>query len=212
MIEKPAGMPSAPDISKDTSALDWAKNYIKVSCQKPGNAFVGLVHRLDRPVGGLMAFAKTSKAASRLSEQIRVGIFKKKYIGLTTKLPPANSGELRHQLLKDRKRNIVAVLPEHEKQAGSKLAITRFELKAQKNGLVIIELEPVTGRPHQLRAQCAEMGCPLFGDVKYGGQKDLFGILTQGTIGLFAWQLTLKHPITKVPMLFESQTDSTILR
>lgn len=201
-------MPSAPDSSKDLSALDWAKDYIKVSRQKPGNVFIGLVHRLDRPVAGVMVFAKTSKAASRLSEQIRQGIFKKKYLGIATKLPTANSGELRHQLLKDKKRNLVAVFPEHEPQEGSKLAITKFELKAQKNSIVILELEPVTGRAHQLRAQCAEMGCPLLGDIKYGGEKDLFGILPEKAIGLFAWQLSFEHPTTKMLMKIESLTAS----
>ncbi len=203
MVDKPAGMPSAPDSSQELSVLEWAKSYIKVSRQKPGNVFVGLVHRLDRPVGGVMVFAKTSKAASRLSEQIRTGAFRKLYIGVTPHKPPSLTGELHHQLLKDRKHNRVALFAEHKRIDGAKLAVTRFRLKESKNGLFILELEPVTGRPHQLRAQCAAMGCPLLGDLKYGGEKDTDEILQPGAIGLMAWRLTFLHPVNLNTMEFE---------
>ena len=185
VLSKPACIPTVPDSSRDMSLLDWGKNHLKKTRQKPGNVFLGVVHRLDRPVSGVICFAVTSKAASRLSDQLRTHKMSKTYLGLTMGKPPSDQGVLEHMLKKDRSINIV-----RESSTNGKFARTAWRLIEARDSTYLLELKPETGRPHQLRVQCAAMGCPLLGDIKYGAKVPL----PDASIGLHASKLELSHP------------------
>jgi 23S rRNA pseudouridine1911/1915/1917 synthase len=195
IVSKPACVPTVPDSSGDTSLLDWGKMYLKRTRNKPGNVFLGVVHRLDRPVSGIVCFAVTSKAASRLSEELRAHMMIKTYLAMTKGRPPSRQGILEHMLKKDRARNIVHICPE---DAGGKFARTSWRLLDTRDDISLLELRPTTGRPHQLRVQCASMGCPLLGDVKYGAREALPDL----SIGLHAYKIGLLHPTRRQWMDF----------
>ncbi|MGQ9745316.1 MAG: RluA family pseudouridine synthase [Dissulfurimicrobium sp.] len=205
VLSKPACLLTVPDSTGDLSLLDWAKAYIKETRGKPGNCFLGVVHRLDRPVSGLVCFAKTSKAASRLSEQMRSHAIRKTYLAITDIGPPAQNGVLEHMLKKDCTRNIVQVFSKDLKDPLARPARTLWRIIGKRDGLYLLELTPETGRPHQLRAQCAWMACPLLGDIKYGARK----LISDGSIALHAFRLELIHPTTKERMSFEAQLPDT---
>ena len=191
VVEKPINIPTQEDNSKDMDLLNILKEYIKEKYNKPGNVYLGLVHRLDRPVGGVMVFAKTSKSASRLSEQVRKNEFNKIYnavcIGNLN-----NEGRLEDKLLKDTKRNIVRV---DEK---GKQAILNYKKLAQKNNLSLVEIKLETGRSHQIRVQMSHNKTPLYGDQKYNKNSKV-----GEQLALFAKKLEFYHPITKELMSFE---------
>ena len=184
--------------------LDWGKMYLKETRDKPGNVFLGVIHRLDRPVSGIVCFAVTSKAASRLSEQLRTHMMTKIYLALTIGRPPSEQGVLEHMLKKDRTRNIVHICLN---DAGGKFAKTSWKLLGTRDGVSLLELRPATGRPHQLRVQCASMGCPLLGDVKYGAKDPLPDL----SIGLHAYRMRLLHPTRRQWMDFSSQPSESRL-
>lgn len=190
VVEKPINVPVQEDISNDKDLLTMLKGYIKEKYNKPGNVYLGLVHRLDRPVGGIMVFAKTSKAASRLSEQIRNKTFKKIYkavvIGNINK-----SGTLIDKLLKDTKRNIVKV------DDNGKESILKYKLLDYKNNLSLIEIELLTGRSHQIRVQMSHFGYPLYGDQKYNKNA-----IVGNQIALFACKIEFEHPTTHKLLTF----------
>lgn len=195
-LDKPAGMPTVPDASGDPSLLDAAKAYLKEKYAKPGEVFLGVVHRLDRPVSGVVLFARTSKAASRLSDAWRRGVARKEYLGWSearsARAEADGAGELEQWLLKDESRNLVrAVAPARAQAEGAKHARTRWRIAAADADGTRLELEPLTGRPHQLRLACAALGLPLAGDLKYGAPRALPG----ARIGLHALRLTVPHPI-----------------
>ncbi len=200
ILSKPACVPTVPDSSRDTSLLDWGKMYLKKTRNKPGNVFLGVVHRLDRPVSGIVCFAVTSKAASRLSEQLRAHVMTKTYLALATGRPPSEQGVLEHILKKDRAKNVVRISPPGPNGAGGKFAKTSWRLLGTRDGISLLELRPATGRPHQLRVQCASMGCPLLGDVKYGASSPLPDL----SIGLHAYRIRLLHPTRREWMDFSS--------
>lgn len=190
VVEKPINIPVQEDSSKDKDLLTILKEYIKNKYNKPGNVYLGLVHRLDRPVGGIMVFAKTSKAASRLSEQIRVKSFKKIYNAVVIG-NICDSGTLVDKLLKDTKKNIVKVDP------NGKESILKYKLLKYKNGLSLVEIELLTGRSHQIRVQMSNFGHPLVGDHKYN-KNAVIG----HQIALFAKQIEFIHPTTKKLLTF----------
>jgi 23S rRNA pseudouridine1911/1915/1917 synthase len=194
-------MPVVPDSSGDFSLLDWGKAYLKESRDKKGNVFLGVVHRIDRPVSGIVCFAVTSKAASRLSDQMRRRVIKKTYIGLSDKRPPGMKGRLEHWLLKDRRENRVTLFDKPAE--GAKKAVTSWKYKGVEKGFHKLLLFPETGRPHQLRAQCAAMGCPLAGDAKYGSRHPF----ARGAIGLHALGMDMVHPVKKIVMKFRTTCD-----
>ncbi len=198
VLNKPVAMPCVPDRTRDLSLLDWAKSYIKTSRNKPGNAFVAVVHRLDRPVSGVVCFALTSKAASRLSDQLRRHIFQKEYIAICKGIGKDKSGEIKHWVLKDRQKNQVILYGERNRPPKSKLACTKWEILAEKDGLSLVKLIPVTGRPHQLRAQMAFCNMPILGDIKYG----LGPRCEDGGIFLHAYRLKIIHPTKKEELTF----------
>jgi 23S rRNA pseudouridine1911/1915/1917 synthase len=202
-VVKPAGLPVVPDESGDESLLDRAREWVRFEFEKPGSVFLGVVHRLDRPVSGVVVFARTSKGAARLTAAFREHTAQKTYIGLVPMTPRARpgeatdecSGELVQWLLKDAARNHVAVVP--PRTAGAREAVTRWRVLAPAIGAApdlvapcVLELEPRTGRSHQLRLACRALAGPLLGDLRYGAPAPL----PDGSIGLHAWRLAVDHP------------------
>lgn len=197
-VVKPVNVPTQEDASGDPDLLSLLKEDLKIRHNKPGNVFLGLVHRLDRPVGGAMIFAKTSKAASRLSESVRGRHFRKMYTAVLNGIPAAPQGRLTHYLLKDSRTNTVrAVRPG---TAGAKEAILEYRVLGQKDGLSLVQIKLHTGRSHQIRVQMQAIGCPLYGDQKYGGS------LSRPGQQLALWSLLAgaPHPISKEDMSFHS--------
>lgn len=192
VVEKPVNLPSQADSSGDADLLSLLKTGLKVRYRKPGNVYLGLVHRLDRPVGGVMVFAKTSKAAGRLSEQIKAkGEFIKIYRAVIYGIMDRPSGTLTHFLLKSPEQNKVAVVS--PKEPGAKEATLDFKVLSCKDGFSLVQINLLTGRPHQIRAQFAAVGCPLFGDQKYGTGKSKPG----EQLALWATELQFLHPTPK---------------
>jgi 23S rRNA pseudouridine1911/1915/1917 synthase len=192
-VEKPARIPTAGDSSEDESLLEMAKAYLKQKYNKPGNVFLGLVHRLDRPVSGVVLFARTSKGAARLSEQFRVGSIHKHYLALVEGVVAAESAELCDWLLKNEATNTVRVVSENS--PGAKRSVLRYRRRQAGRGLTLLEVTPLTGRSHQIRVQLAHAGHPIYGDGKYGSIHSL-----GGRIALHAAELTFEHPVRHEPV------------
>lgn len=186
-VVKPNNIPSQADITKDTDMLTLVREYIAEKYSKPGNVYLGLLHRLDRPAGGVMLFAKTSKAAKRLSEDIRENRFFKKYFAVLTNVPAEKSGVLTDYIVKDCKTNISRIAKKTDE--GSKKAVLKYKVlsSTKDKSLVLIDLQ--TGRPHQIRVQFANLGCPLEGDVKYGAK--------EGHLMLWSCFIGFYHPTKK---------------
>lgn len=201
VVEKPVNIPSQGDKTGDIDMLTIIKRYLKEKYNKPGNVYLGLVHRLDRPVGGVMVFAKTSKAAARLSEQVRNKDFRKRYLVIVNGKFDERKGTLQDYLLKNEKNNMSKVVKEGTKNA--KLAILDYEVIKYdpELNLSVLKIDLHTGRHHQIRVQLSSRGHSIYGDQKYGGR----GHGKQ--ICLWAYQLTLFHPITKEEMTFTSMPE-----
>ena len=198
VVLKPQNVPSQGDSTGDTDLLTMVKDYIKTAYDKKGEAFVGLVHRLDRPTGGVMVFAKTSKAAQRLSEQIREGRVEKRYLAVVVGTPRDRQARLSDYLFKDEKNNTVTVVPAAIE--GAKRAELVYKVLETTPKLSLVDIKLITGRSHQARVQLQHIGTPIFGDVRYGGDA-----LAKGhNLALWAYELRFYHPVTKVPMVFVS--------
>ena len=202
VVEKKPNIPSQSDKTGDIDMLSIVKSYIKEKYQKPGNVYLGLIHRLDRPVGGIMIFAKTSKAASRLSNEVREKVFKKKYLAVVDGKLDKKEGVLEDYLYKDERNNISKVVKKEKKNA--KYAKLEYKvLKYNKiKDLSLLEINLHTGRHHQIRVQLSNMGHSIFGDQKYG---------TRGRgkqIALWAYELTIIHPTTKEKMTFTDMPEA----
>lgn len=194
VVLKPQNVPSQADSSGDKDMLSMVKEYIKEKYNKPGNVYVGLVHRLDRPTGGIMVFAKTSKAASRLSEQFKNKEAEKTYFAVVKGTLKTKQSKLVNYLLKDEKNNLVKVVP--MATAGAKRAELDYTVLEEKQGMSLLKIKLETGRGHQIRVQLATIGNPIFGDQKYG--KDM----PKANLNLFAVELKFKHPTNGQTMLF----------
>ncbi|MDD5251331.1 MAG: RNA pseudouridine synthase [Patescibacteria group bacterium] len=192
-VVKPAGMPVQGDLTGDPSLLDEVKKYLKEKYNKPGEAYVGLVHRLDRPVGGIVVFAKTSKGAARLSEQFRERETKKIYWAVVEGEPKEKSGEVIQWIEKNKKTNVARGYA-YEKP-GAQYAKLTYRVLATENGRSLVEIEPETGRSHQIRLAMSTLGCPILGDVKYGSRERL-----DRTIALFARSLTFSKVVGDEPV------------
>ena len=195
-VMKQSGVLTMGDDTGDTTMVDLARDYLKVRYNKPGNVFVGVVHRLDRPVSGVLLFARTSKAASRLSDQFRRGVVQKVYRAIVDGVPAEKSGEYVDWLLKDRDSNIVSSVP--QTTPGAKHSVLKYQVLANRSGSSLVSIQPQTGRSHQIRVQFASRGCPIEGDAKYGSTKP-----GGGSILLHAQQLSLEHPTKKEPVTIE---------
>lgn len=220
VLEKKPGILSQEDRSGDPDILNLAKDYIKERDHKPGAVYMGLVHRLDRNTGGVMCLAKTSKAASRLSAQVREKSWEKRYLALSTYKLSAPRGSAAAErgapsvsdswelwqdaLVKDEKRNLSF------SKKGGKKAVSAVRLLAakkwQRKRLYLREFILLSGRSHQIRVQSAERNFPLLGDLKYGGETD--ASLPQDYLGLWAYSLEIIHPVKKEKMRFFSLPDS----
>jgi len=197
VVVKPHNIPTQEDSSKDKDLLSMVKDYIKEKYDKPGEAFVGLVHRLDRPTAGVMVFAKTSKAAARLTEQMKEGEFEKKYLAVVLGTPRDRRGRLTNYLVKDEKNNMVKIAPAMIE--GAKKAVLDYNTLETAGEISLVDIKLITGRSHQARVQLMGMGHPIYGDAKYGGD-----ILKKGAnLALFAYSLRFLHPTTKQIMTFK---------
>jgi 23S rRNA pseudouridine1911/1915/1917 synthase len=202
VVVKPPDMPVQGDISGALDLLSLLKDEIKARYNKPGNVFLGLVHRLDRPVGGVMVFARTSKAASRLSAQIREHEFGKTYLCVVMGCPALSTGRLTDYLLKDPETNTVKIVDQETPQA--KEAVLDYEVLEKAGGLSLVKVKLLTGRSHQIRVQMSNIGTPLFGDVKYGYKGN-----RSDSLALWSYQLEIEHPVKKERMLFTAPSPHT---
>jgi 23S rRNA pseudouridine1911/1915/1917 synthase len=203
VVVKPVNMPTQEDESHDRDLLTTLKENIKRRYHKPGNVFLGLVHRLDRPVGGVMVFAKTSKAASRLSDAVRTRSLDKRYLAVARGHLPAREGRLTDTLLKNRQTNTVRVVPPGT--PGAKEAVLDYQVLESRQGLHLLLVHLHTGRSHQIRVQLAGAGAPLYGDQKYGGSLSRPG----EQLALWAFRLAFPHPVSKQIMGFRALPPDT---
>ncbi|MBN2172747.1 MAG: RNA pseudouridine synthase [Bacteroidales bacterium] len=179
------------DKTGDEPLSELIKKYIKEKYNKPGNVFLGVVHRLDRPVGGIVIFARTSKALSRLNQQLKNRQIKKIYWAVVKNPPPEKSGQLIHCIYRNEKKNKSFIT--NDRKSGSKEAILNYQLVGKSERYFLLEVELLTGRHHQIRAQLAHIGCPIKGDMKYGYDRTN----PDGSIHLFARSVELAHPVSK---------------
>jgi len=182
------------DKTCDTPLSETLKQWLKEKYRKPGNVFVGVIHRLDRPVSGVVVFAKTSKALERMNALFREGEIEKTYWAIVKELPPQTEGELVHYLIRNEKQNKSYVF-DYEKQGSSK-AILSYQLIARSDRYFLLEIDLKTGRHHQIRCQLAKIGCPVKGDLKYGFDRSN----KDGGICLHARKISFIHPVSKEPV------------
>ncbi len=197
VVNKPAGYLSQGDKTGDKPIVEYCKQYIKVKYDKPGEVFLGLCHRLDRPVSGVLMMARTSKALTRINGMLAERLVSKEYWAISDCHLFREEGEIKHTLWKDRKSNRVKIVPIGKK--GSKEAVTLFRLLERKEGWILVQLIPVTGRSHQLRVAMQKLGAPILGDVKYGGSQG-----DPNAIALHCRSLEFTHPVKKVKIRVEA--------
>ena len=202
VLNKPAGWLVQGDRTGDQPLVDWGKNYLKDKYNKPGNVFLGVVHRLDRPVSGVVVFARTSKALARMNQIFKSRKVTKTYWALVQSPPPQPEGHLVHWLSKDSAKNKTAAYGS-EKQ-GTKRAELTYRLLSRKAGQYLLEVNPITGRSHQIRVQLAAMDCPIVGDVKYGFSDPT----SNASIGLHARRLSFEHPVRREIVEFQAAVPS----
>lgn len=204
VVIKPHNVAVQEDESKDDDLLNLLKNYIKTRDNKPGNVYLGLVHRLDRPTGGVMVFAKTSKAASRLTEQLKKHEMRKTYLCITYGKIDKKSSRLQAYLKKDEKTNTVNICTASD--YGAKEALLDYEVLAFNNGYSLVAVSLITGRSHQIRVQMSkQLKSVILGDFKYGDKTH------KCNLALWAYKLTFKHPTTKKQMEFVCSPDIDVL-
>lgn len=190
VVSKSAGEIVQGDKTGDTPLSELVAAYLKDKYAKPGNVFVGVPHRLDRPVSGVVVLAKTSKALSRLNEMFRVGSVDKRYLAIVKNAPNAPSGELTNWLVRNEKQNRSYAYD--REVPNSKKAVLRYSLVASSVNYHLLEVELLTGRHHQIRCQLAAMGCPIKGDLKYGAERSN----PDGSISLHAYRVSFEHPVS----------------
>lgn len=198
IVEKPNNIPVQQDRTNDADLLTILKKDIKVRYNKPANVYLALVHRLDRPVGGAIVFAKTSKAASRMANLLRKRKLERSYLAVVRGRVKENSDRLIHYLWKDRRRNIVHAVDKGKRDA--KQAILHYEVLARDENLSLLHVTLETGRSHQIRVQLSEIGHPLFGDQKYGQDVNKVG----EQIALWSHSLSFIHPVRQTEIKVKS--------
>lgn len=195
-VNKPAGYLSQSDETGDLTVMDLAKEYIKIRYAKPGEVFLGSIHRLDRPVSGVILFARTSKALSRMTQQFRDRKVTKKYWAVVSNQPSPIEGRLTGFLYKDAKKNFSKVVPKanSNRHQGAKQSVLDYRLIGRVGTNVLLEVTPITGRSHQIRVQLSQqLNCPIRGDLKYGDRR----ANEDGNINLHSRSLSFVHPVKK---------------
>lgn len=194
IVNKTASEIVQGDKTGNVPLSETVKQYIKETYAKPGNVFLGVAHRLDRPVSGLVVFAKTSKALVRLNDMFRGGEVKKTYWAIVKQCPPAEEGELVHYLVRNEKQNKSYAYDREVK--GAKKAVLHYRLIGRSDNYYLLEVDLKTGRHHQIRCQLAKIGCPIKGDLKYGFPRSN----PDGSICLHARTVSFIHPVSKKPV------------
>lgn len=198
VVRKRPGQLVQGDKTGDKPITEDLKHYLKKKYNKPGNVFIGLTHRLDRPVGGVMIFAKTSKALSRMNEQFKSNHPQKQYLAIVKNKPPKQKDKLVHYLEKNQKQNKSYIAKSTDKLA--KKSILEYELLGASDRYHLLKIDLLTGRHHQIRTQLAHIGCPIKGDLKYGFDRSN----KDGNISLYAWKIKITHPIKKTEIEFRT--------
>lgn len=198
IVYKESGEIVQGDKTGDTPLAETVKAYIKEKYAKPGAVFLGVVHRLDRPVCGLVVFARTSKALSRLNDMFRKGEVHKTYWALVQNQPALPEGTLEHWLTRNEKQNKSYAYP--REVPGSKKAILKYRLIGQSERYFLLEINLLTGKHHQIRCQLSAMGCPIKGDLKYGSKRSN----ADGSISLLSHRIDFIHPVSKEHIVVES--------
>lgn len=198
IVYKESGEIVQGDKTGDVPLSETVKQYIKEKYQKPGNVFLGVVHRLDRPVSGLVIFARTSKSLSRLNEMFRKGDVHKTYWAITQEVPQAPQGRLEHWLVRNEQQN-KSYAYDHE-VPGAKRALLDYRVLAHSDRYHLIEVHLLTGRHHQIRCQLAAMGCPIKGDLKYGARRSN----ADGSISLLSHEVQFVHPVSQQEIKLKS--------
>ena len=198
IVSKTTGEIVQGDKTGDKPLSETVKQYIKEAYAKPGDVFLGVVHRLDRPVFGLVLFARTSKALSRLNAMFANGEVKKKYWAIVKDMPPQSEGTLTHWLVRNEKQNKSYVYDREVPH--SKKAILDYKVIGKSDNYYLLEVDLKTGRHHQIRCQLAKMGCPIKGDLKYGAKRSN----PDGSISLLSHSMQLIHPVSKKEIVVEA--------
>lgn len=198
IVSKRSGEIVQGDKTRDEPLSETVKQYIKEKYHKPGNVFLGVVHRLDRPVWGLVVFAKTSKALTRLNKMFKDGQVHKTYWAITKNAPPAEEGVLTDWLVRNERQNKSYAHP--QKVPNAKKAVLKYRVIAHSDRYHLIEVNLLTGRHHQIRCQLANMGCAIKGDLKYGAPRSN----PDGSISLLARRITFVHPVSKENIVVEA--------
>ena len=205
-VNKPAGILTQPDETGDECLADLVKAYIRLRYDKPGDAFLGTVHRIDRPVSGVVIFARTSKATVRMNELFASRAMTKVYWAIVQPRPLLEEATLEHYLLKDPAKNITKAYDQPSRRnEGSKLSSLSYSILSDIGKHCLLEVVPTTGRSHQIRAQLAKIGCPIKGDVKYGAVEPL----RDASICLHARRLSFMHPVKQEPVVIEAALPRT---
>lgn len=201
-VNKPAGWLVQGDITGDTPLSEYVKTYIKIRYKKPGEVFLGVVHRLDRPVSGVVIFARTSKALTRMNDLFKERKIEKTYFAITAVRPDPIQGHLTHYILKNNEKNVAKAYDKiGNRTKAAKKSDLDYELIGEVGNLHLLKINPITGRPHQIRVQLASIGCPIWGDVKYGFQRPN----RDGSIHLHCRSLAFEHPVKKEPVYIEAE-------
>jgi 23S rRNA pseudouridine1911/1915/1917 synthase len=204
-INKPPGAITQGDKTGDTAITEHVSQYLKTTYQKPGNVYLGLVHRLDRPASGILLMAKTSKAAERLSAMIQQRTIRKFYYAVTGTQPDPPAAKLTDYLAKNERQNKSYRVSEGSK--GAKLAVLEYQLKAASDHYFLLDIELMTGRHHQIRAQLSSIGCPIKGDLKYGAPRSN----KDGSIHLHARALEFVHPVQKTDVIITAPAPDEVV-
>ncbi len=198
IVYKESGEIVQGDKTGDVPLSETVKAYVREKYHKPGNVFLGVVHRLDRPVVGLVVFARTGKALARLNDMFRRGDIHKTYWALTRNAPPEPEGTLTHWLVRNERQNKSYA---HDREVpGSKKAVLHYRLIGHTENYHLLEVQLLTGRHHQIRCQLARMGCPIRGDLKYGARRSN----PDGSISLLARRVAFEHPVSHQPVELDS--------
>ena len=202
-VNKPVNLLVHADVTGDDTLEEQVKHYIKIKYDKPGDVYLGVLHRLDRMVSGVVVFARTSKAAERMSKMIQERKIKKIYYAITEGAPEELEGTLKHYIIKDHENNTVKAYS--TEKPGSKEAIMHYECIGQIGEKAMMKLDLVTGRPHQIRVQLKKIGHPILGDKKYGSQF----AHPNGAIALHCRMISFEHPVKKEPVVIKASFPRT---